>query len=101
MKTEIEGNSAWIIPGGNIDLTNAERLKEEFEELVEDKDILHIEIDFKNVKKIDSSGLGKILLFHKIMREKGGSIQLKNVNSEYVLKVFDMVDLNQVININE
>ncbi len=101
MQTEINGDTARIIPEGSIDLTNAEKLKEEFENLVENEEILQVTIDFKNVEKIDSSGLGKILLFHKIMEEREGSIQLANVDSEYIQKVFEMVNLDEIIDIRK
>lgn len=99
MQTEIENNSARIIPEGDIDLTNAEKFKETFEELVEKEEVLHISLDFQHVDKIDSSGLGKILLFHKMIKEKGGSLQVENVSSEYVARVFEMVNLDEIIEI--
>lgn len=100
MKVKIEGNNARIVPEENIDLTNAERLKQKFLELAEEKNIKNIILDFDRVKKIDSSGLGKLLLFNKIMKEKNGEIKIENVNSQYVKKVFNMVDLEETMDIN-
>ena len=100
MKVKIEENYACIFPEESIDLTNCEKLKEKFLELVEEKNIKNITLDFENVEKIDSSGLGKLLLFKKILEEKQGELKIKNVNSQYVKKVFNMVNLNETLNID-
>ena len=62
MKTKIDNDVAHIIPEENINIINAEELKKEFFNLI-DKNIKYIYIDFKNVKKIDNAGLGKLFLF--------------------------------------
>ncbi len=99
MRVKFEEDYARIIPGKKIDLTNAEKLKEKFVELVEEKNIKNITLDFKNVEKIDSSGLGKLLLFHKIIKEAQGKLKIENVNSQYVKKVFNMVNLTETLDI--
>ncbi len=99
MRVKIEEDYARIIPLENIDLTNAEKLKEKFTELVEEENIKNIILDFRNVEKIDSSGLGKLLLFHKIIKEVQGKLKIKNVNSQYVKKVFNMVNLTETLDI--
>ena len=99
MRVKIEEDYARIIPLENIDLTNAEKLKEKFTELVEEENIKNIILDFRNVEKIDSSGLGKLLLFHKIIKEAQGKLKIENVNSQYVKKVFNMVNLTETLDI--
>ena len=100
MEIETKEEEARIIPEEKIDLTNSKELEESFRSLVE-KDIKNITLDFKKVREIDSSALGKILLFNKIMRENEGYFKIKNVNSEYVKKVFQMVDLEEVVDVEE
>lgn len=99
MEVRIKENSARIIPDECINLTNAEDLKEEFLKLVEEKNINNIVLDFNRVEKIDSSGLGKLLLFNKIIGEKQGELKIENVESQYVRKVFNMVNLSETMNI--
>ena len=50
---------------------------------------------------IDSSGLGKILLFQKELREKGGSLKIIHITSDYVKKMFYMIHLDQVVDIEK
>ncbi len=98
MDVQIEEDSARIILEESIDLSNAEELKEEFMSVTE-QGITDVTLDFNRVKKIDSSGLGKILLFQKILREEDGKLIIENVDSEYVREVFDMVHLDEVVEI--
>lgn len=100
MKIEIEKNEdrTRITPEENIGVTNAESIKKKFLELIEEGS-REIILDFRRVKNIDSSGLGKILLFQKMLREKGGTLTIENVNSDYLQKIFDMVQLEDLIKI--
>ena len=100
IKIEINDDSARIIPGKQIDLTNSGTLKEKFHDLIK-RDFYNIILDLKNVEEIDSSALGKILLFNKIISEKEGSFKIENVNSEYVQNVLDMIELDQLIDISD
>jgi len=98
MEIKNEGNSGRIIPGEKIDLTNSEKLKKEGMKLVE-KDINNIILDFKNVKEITSSAIGKILYLSKVTKENNIGLIVKNPNSEYVKKVFDMLSLEEELEI--
>jgi len=99
MQVEIKNNSARIISGEELNLINRSEFEDEFKKLIEDG-IIDITLDFKNLKKIDSSGLGKVLHFNKIVEDKGGNLKIENINSEYVKRVFKMIDLNNIIEIN-
>ena len=100
MEIKTKENSAIIILDEKFDLTNAEEIKKKFLVLIE-KDITDITLDFKNVEEIDSAGLGKILLFNKIVKENDGKLIIENANSNYVKNVFNMLNLNEIINIRE
>ena len=100
MEIQIKNNSARIIPGEKIDLTNSETLKEKANNLM-GENIKKIILDFKNVKEIDSSGIGKILLLNKMLKDNQGKMIIVNVNSEYVQKVFKMLDLEEVVEIRD
>jgi len=97
---KVKDNFARIIPDKSIDLTNAEKMEENLLELLEKKDIKNITLDFERVEKIDSFGLGKILMLNETINEKEGTLKIENVNSKYVRKVFNMVDLHEIINID-
>lgn len=98
MESKVEKNSARLIPGEELDLTNINELENEFKKLVE-QGIKEIVLDFKNLKKIDSSGLGKVLHFNKVIEDKGGNLIIENINSEYVERVFKMIEINDIIEI--
>ncbi|OEH85610.1 anti-anti-sigma factor [Desulfuribacillus stibiiarsenatis] len=89
---------AMIIPKGRIDMSNSHILKDKLLELYNDS-YLFITIDFSDVAGIDSSGLGKLLLFQKKLKEKNGELKIINVSSEYIKKMFEMIHLNKVIHI--
>ncbi|MFW5873580.1 MAG: STAS domain-containing protein [Bacillota bacterium] len=99
MQIEVKDNSARIIPGEELNLVNITEFNDEFNKLIENG-IIDITLDFKNLKKIDSSGLGKVLHFNKIVNDNGGNLKIENVNSEYVNRVFKMIELNDIIEIN-
>lgn len=98
---EIERKSkqtAVIIPAGKIDVTNSNLFKEKLNQLFEEG-IKVIIIDFTNVNALDSSGIGKLLVFYKKLKEKGGTLSIINVKHENVRNLLDMICLDKVINI--
>ena len=98
MEVQTNNKEARMILDKKIDLSNSHLMKEKFLKLLGQGHI-NIILDFSQVKMIDSSGLGKILLFQKELREKGGSLKILNITSEYVEKMFYMIHLDQVVDI--
>lgn len=98
MKVEIIGKVATLYPEGRIDISNSTDFKNTLTSLV-DQGVLTIYLDFSDVSGIDSSGLGKMLLFQKMLKEKGGELAVRNVKSDYVKKIFSLVHLYKVIDI--
>ena len=97
---KINTTKAVIIPEGKIDITNSNELKQKLLTLFDDG-YSEIVIDFTNVSSIDSSGLGKLLLFQKKLKERQGELTIINITSEYVSKMFKMIHLQKVINIQD
>lgn len=54
-----------------------------------------IAIDFSEVIIIDSLGLGKIILFHKKLKQDGGELRLINVKSTRIQKMFKVIHLHR------
>lgn len=99
MQVERKGkDDVTIIPNERIDITNSSEFKQLFLTLY-DEGYSNITIDFSNVSGIDSSGLGKLLLFQKKLKERQGELRIINISSEYVRKMFNMIHLYKVINI--
>ncbi len=96
----VSDEKAIILPDSTIDISNSHQLKEKLLGLY-DQGFTDIIIDFSQVKSIDSSGLGKLLLFHKKLKEKDGRLKIRNINSEYIKKMFKMIHLYKVIDIED
>ena len=93
-----EDGNVIIIPEGKIDITNSSDLKETLLSVYNEGYNL-ITMDFEKVYGIDSSGLGKLLLIQKKLSERSGKLKIINVTSDYVKKMFSMIHLNKVIEI--
>lgn len=96
----VDAEKVVISPVGNIDFSNSQELKDELLELFE-QDYQKVILDFSEVESIDSSGLGKLLLFHKKLKEKERRLVIRNVESEYIKNMFEMIHLNKVIEIED
>jgi anti-anti-sigma factor len=99
-KNVIDTDEVVISPVDNIDFSNSQELKNELLELFE-QDYKKVIMDFSEVESIDSSGLGKLLLFHKKLKEKEGTFVIRNVESDYIKNMFEMIHLNKVIEIED
>lgn len=98
MRIENKEGMSIVYPEGRIDIATAGDFKNSVMNLIERGDEKII-LDFSDVSAIDSSGLGKLLMFQKKLKEKGGELRIQNVSSEYVKKIFSLVHLYKVINI--
>jgi anti-sigma B factor antagonist len=87
-----------LIPEGRIDVVTSQDLKESLLELF-NEGYDFIVIDFNKVTSIDSSGLGKLLLFQKKLKERNGALSIVNVKTEYIKNMFKMIHLDKVIDI--
>jgi anti-sigma B factor antagonist len=94
-----KGNSmALVMVRDRIDLANSHLLKDQLQELY-DEGFQIITLDFSHATGIDSSGLGKLLLFQKKLKERNGELRIINITSAYIKKMFKMIHLYKVINI--
>lgn len=101
MKAGKKGNSpVLMVTEARIDLSNSHHLREKLQLLYEEG-FKVITLDFSGVTAIDSSGLGKLLLFQKKLKERGGKLKIINISSEYIRKMFKMIHLYKVIDIED
>lgn len=91
-------NTAILKPKGKIDIRNSKDFKNNMLKIY-DEGYCKVIIDFEKVESIDSSGLGKLLLFQKKLKERSGELKIINISSEYIKKMFTMIHLDKVINI--
>ncbi|MFW5988019.1 MAG: STAS domain-containing protein [bacterium] len=55
-----------------------------------------IVIDMSEVKKIDAGGINTLVSLKKKAESLNIEIELKNVNSEYVKRVFEIIEANKI-----
>ena len=79
---------------GEIDIYTASQLKSEFQSILEKKKT-PIEMDFKNLEYIDSTGLGVLIGALKRLREDDKDITLYHVKPS-IKKLLNLTGLNQI-----
>ncbi len=97
IKVTTEGKKTVMFLSGSIDIPGAESLKKSLTEVLEG-DSKEIVIDFKEVNFIGSSGIGKLLIFYKNFKAKGGKMSIINLNKE-ITALFKAIKLDQLFNI--
>lgn len=100
MKIERKTQEAIMYLDQRIDVSNSISLRTEFLILLAEE-FKRIVLDFRYVQSIDSSGLGKILYFHEQLKNRNGKLIIRNVNNSYILDLFNMIYLDQIIEIEE
>ena len=83
----------------NLNLDNSRELKQELTEVLE-RGVKQVELDFANTESIDSSGLGKILLFSEKFSQNGGSFKITNVVNPGIKELFTLITLERFVNID-
>ncbi len=78
----------------------AEELKQSLLKICEEGNDSII-LDFSRITTIDSAALGKILMVQKRLRECGGELKIVDVKSDYIRKMFDIINLDKVIKVED
>ncbi len=84
---------------GAVDNENAEELKKEFQNLLQ-QDFEEALFDFTYVPFITSSGIGKLLIFYKNVVSRGKSMRIKGINDN-LLELFRSIKLDQLFPIEQ
>lgn len=87
-----------ICLGKTLNVTNSFELKEKCQRLIKEG-CCCITLDFSQVCMIDASGLGKILMLQRKIREQKGELRIINAHNKYIQKTFHLVQLEKVVNI--
>lgn len=98
IEVEYHENGALIKLAEKIDITNSGELKKVIMS-VYDQGYNSVILDFTGVNMIDSSGIGKLLLFQNKLKQRGGELKIINITSDNIRKMFSMIHLYKVINI--
>jgi anti-sigma B factor antagonist len=64
---------------GDIDMFTSKEIKSELWELVQNKKFTELYLNFQNVNYIDSTGIGSIMHFVKMLRQYGTKVKVENI----------------------
>ncbi len=99
MQVEQHDEQGTIVLPDVVDLTNAPDFKKALQTLY-DMECKTINVDCARLQMIDSAGLGSLVIYQKRLKERGGELRLINVHDDYIKHLFEMIDLQRVIQIN-
>lgn len=80
---------------GDIDHHSAKEMRETIDDAVLKGQVRELEIDFRDVTFMDSSGIGLVMGRYKRMQELGGTLHLVNVAS-HLKKVMVLAGLDRL-----
>lgn len=80
---------------GDIDHHNAKELRETIDDAVVKGQVRELELDFREVSFMDSSGIGLVMGRYKLMKEIGGDLYLINIAS-HLKKVMILAGLDRL-----
>lgn len=102
LQIEMEhGSKALIVRlKGELDHHTAEAVKSRMEEAIGRGGTSHVIVNMKDLKFMDSSGLGVILGRYKQISGKGGRMVLCDVNPS-VYRLFEMSGLFKILSVQE
>ena len=69
-----------LIPSEDIVATKVAELRDEIDGLIEE--FKHVELDFKSINIIDSSGIGVLISTQNKLLKVGGSLKVVNVSKD-------------------
>ena len=84
---------------GDLDATNVKSVLEKIVSLM-DNGVVNIVADFEKLRYVNSTGLGILLHFSKLAKEKGGCFKIANVN-EHVYEIIEIIGANTLLDIYE
>ena len=95
----IDPNTVQVQLEKELNMKNADMLKKQLTGLYR-QGYQNFVLDFTNIKKVDSTGIGKMLMFHKLLKDSGGKLKIVNIKNTYVKSMFEMINLDKVIKID-
>lgn len=79
-----------------LDHRAAARLRGELDELLRDASIRRLVLDLRELKFMDSSGIGFIIGRYKLMSRRGGSVAVMNADRQ-MDRIFQMAGLYELV----
>ena len=96
MEHERKKDTVTVRITGELDHCSAQTVRRELDALIAEPGVKRLVLDMADMTFMDSSGIGVILGRYRELRERGGSVAVKNLNPQ-VEKVFTLSGMRQVI----
>lgn len=96
MEHERKKDTVTVRITGELDHCSAQAVRRELDALIAEPGVKRLVLDMADMTFMDSSGIGVILGRYRELRERGGSVAVKNLNPQ-VEKVFTLSGMRQVI----
>ena len=93
---EKQGSSLLVKPEGRLDTAASNVLERELHSHLDG--VQYLTMDFSEVEYVSSGGLRVLLATEKLLKDRGGTMQVVHVN-EYILEVFDLVGFRDVVTV--
>ena len=100
MKADIknENGTAVAVLKGEIDHHNARSLRTELDHYIVTVQPERFAIDFAGITFMDSSGIGLIMGRSKLMKECGGSLEIRNAQP-YIRRVLKLAGVERIVKV--
>lgn len=96
--TQLEGNKARLMLNGRFDFNSHAMFSEATDSVLKDAGIRDLELDFDQVRYIDSSAMGMLLLLKERARSASKSVTLFNCKGA-VAQVFELSNFRRLFTI--
>ena len=96
LSCEKNKNTLIVRLGGELDHSAASRVRTELDRMIVDSHIRRLIFDLKELRFMDSSGIGLILGRYNLLSRRGGSVAISGSNPR-IERIFEMAGLFQLV----
>ena len=85
-----------VLLNGELDHCCATSVHVQLDRLLADPSIRCLEFDMRDLTFMDSSGIGVILGRYRILRDRGGTVEVSHMN-KHIARIFHMSGMDRLI----
>lgn len=93
---EMRRHTLYLRLKNDLDHRAAQQMRPEVDALLSDASIRRLVLDLKQLRFMDSSGIGFIIGRYKLLSRRGGSVAVVNAD-KHVDRIFEMAGLYQLV----
>lgn len=96
---QLNANTISLIIHGNMDAEGSRSAQPYIDSIIDDQNKTEIEVDFKDVQFLDSSGIGALVYLYKRLVERNRQMRIENVSGQ-PLEIMNLLRISQAIPVN-